>query len=744
MLRKFVIRGLLPLAGLAAAGAVFVYLVGIGVGGQLRGRGEVSPHPISEARLDARLAAQRDAVPDLAEPSQILFGDLHVHTTWSGDAFVFSLPIFQGEGAHPPADACDFARHCAALDFWSINDHAEALTPRQWDETRQAVRECNAVAADAANPDLVTYLGWEWTQSAPPNPGPDDRIHYGHKNVVLLEQEEGRVPTRPIGAGSGGLFSGGVPSGAWPLVRFGMTLRDWPDLQPYLDFNAFADEVAGLEVCEKGVPVRELPDTCLEGAETPELLFEKLDDWGYPSLVIPHGTAWGIHAPPEAKLAQQLSRADHDPERQRLFEVYSGHGGSERFVEMQDSTVDENGAAVCAPPTDDYEPCCWRAGEIVRERCTANGFDAATCERRAIDARAAALATNPPESTIAGSTAADWRECGQAASSFLPAYLYRPDMSAQAGLALRAGDGSTYRYGLIGSSDNHKARAGAGYKEVDRKAFGDAYGLSDPWHETLSPKDAPGDATLAEPRLLAGLMVGFERGASFYYTGGLVAVHSRGRDRESIFEALHARNTYATSGPRILLWFDLLNGPGGLERPMGSVVDAGAETPRFRVRAAGAFEQQPGCPESAVRGLGPERLELLCRGECHHPGDSRHPITRIEVVRIVKQAHPEEPIEPLIEDPWLTLPCPGDGSGCSVEFAGEPAEPGREVVYYVRALQAPTPAVNGDPMRCERDAYGRCIEARGCPAAGPEFDASDDCLAPVEERAWSSPIFVRG
>ena len=141
----------------------------------------------------------------------ILFGDLHAHTTYSFDAYNISLPMYGGEGSHPPADACDFARYCSALDFWSINDHAEGLTPLQWAQTKDVVRECNTVAGDPANPDMVTFLGWEWTQI-----GDKPGNHYGHKNVVLRDIEDERVPARPISAREQ-LFPGNFDPFGWPM-----------------------------------------------------------------------------------------------------------------------------------------------------------------------------------------------------------------------------------------------------------------------------------------------------------------------------------------------------------------------------------------------------------------------------------------------------------------------------------------------------------------------------------------------
>ena len=62
-------------------------------------------------------------------------------------------------------------------------------------------------------------------------------------------------------------------------------------------------------------------------------------------------------------------------------------------------------------------------------------------------------------------------------------------------------------------------------------------------------------------------------------------------------------------------------------------------------------------------------------------------------------------------------------------------------VLRVRALQTETPAINGANLRTEFDAEGRAVKVTPC-SGGYQTPATDDCLAPVQERAWSSPIYV--
>ena len=112
------------------------------------------------------------------------------------------------------------------------------------------------------------------------------------------------------------------------------------------------------------------------------------------------------------------------------------------------------------------------------------------------------------------------------------------------------------------------------------------------------------------------------------------------------------------------------------------------------------------------------------------------------MVRIRPQARRGEALAPLIEDPWLSFICPPDSAGCSIELDDpEFAASDHDAVYYARALQEPTPAVNGANLRTEFDAEGRAIKVTPC-YGDPRTPTDDDCLAPVDERAWSSPIYV--
>ncbi len=722
----------------------------IGIGRGCLGRHE-EPGTVTERSLPAgvvadRARAQRAAAGTRAA-KQILFGDLHVHTTFSFDAFLASLPIGSGEGAHPPADACDFARYCSALDFWSINDHAEGLSPRHWRETIDSIRQCNAVAGDAANPDVVAFLGWEWTQV-----GATPEDHYGHKNVVLAHTDEDRIPARPIA--SRGLASQVL---AGLSVRQRATLAIIGREQRLFDFARFVQDRAEVPPCEEGVPAPELPANCHESTATPGELFRKLDEWGHESMVIPHGTTWGLYTPPGSTWDKQLSAAQHDSERQTLVEVFSGHGNSEEYRDWRGVRFDASGEPFCPEPSDNHIPACRRAGEIIRARCAAEGLAPDVCEARAVEARrhhAAAGAAG--HHTVPGARPEEWLDAGQCRDCFLPAFNYRPGGSVQYMMALRkfdgGGDPARFRFGFIASSDNHTARPGTGYKEYDRREMTEAGGPDEEWSSltagTPSKPVAQSKPFDIDTTDLQGFqLVDVERGSSFFLTGGLVAAHAAGRDRASIWEALERREVYGTSGPRILLWFELLNPPDGevesgeAALPMGSQV-AMARNPVFEVRAVGSFQQQPGCPDYALGSLPSERLHHLCRGECYNPSDVRRLITRIEVVRIRPQRRPDEPVAALIEDPWRVLDCRPDPAGCSAlfvdpDFAGSE----RDALYYVRAIEEPSPAVNARNLRCRTDADGSCVDVDIC-YGDYRVPYQEDCLAENEERAWSSPIFV--
>lgn len=693
---------------------------------------------VADRNLALSSAAQLQGKP---ASSQILFGDLHTHTTFSPDGFILGMPLTGGEGARPPADACDYARYCSALDFWGISDHAEGITPLRWALTRDSIRQCNEVAGDPDNPDLVSFLGWEWSHVAA-----TAEAHYGHKNVFFKDTENDRVPARSIAAPREQLSV--APIGR--LTQFGLALLDWANRDFYINIQAYYDRIGDTPICESGINSRELPADCLEIAHNPGELFDKLDDWGFEALVIPHGNTWGMNTPAETRWDKQLSDRYHRPEYQRLFEIYSGHGNSEEYRDFRALRRDEAGQAFCPPPSEDgFLPCCWRAGELIEQRC--EDPLSAACARRVDEARSNYLTAGiSGHLTVPGAEVEDWLNCGQCEDCFNPSFKMRPMTSAQYALSLNhtenMPDRQRFRYGFIGSSDNHRARPGNGFKDSGRRAGNtEVMGSENPRGNPRSVDR--GDPTVAQTRYVNELgeiglneLRNMERQQSFFLTGGLVAVHAEGRDRNSIWNSLMQRNVYATSGERILLWFDLLNSPEGMV-PMGADIEM-TDNPRFRVSAVGAFQQKPGCPADVVSALGQQRQASLCANECYHPDDERKLISRIEIVRILPRQRDSETPSELIDDVWLSLACEPDANGCSAEFEDPEFNAGaRDAVYYARAVQEPTLAVNAAGVRCEYDEAGVCVAVNPC-FGDYRTERSDDCLAPNEERAWSSPIYV--
>jgi hypothetical protein len=656
------------------------------------------------------------------DSSQILFGDLHVHTTYSIDAFTLELPMMGLQGAHDSAMACDFARYCANLDFFSFNDHAESLTPDHWREQKEIIQQCNISNDDPVTNDLVVFPGWEWTQI-----GTTKENHWGHRNVIFRDMQD--LPARPIGSRTpeSGL-------GVFDTTQQAVTAR-WIDVfnfKRYSDLNWLLNTVRNIPFCNEDIPSTELPLNCYEYAKTPKDLFAKLDEWKSDSIVIPHGQSWGFHVPLGTSWDNRLNDEGHDPSKQLLLEIMSGHGNSEEYRDIASARFLQNNEMICPEPTEDFLPCCWQAGEIQKKRC--NGLSNEECDARVELAKKYTLAGGPYTNMVFPEAAPEeWLNCDQCTDCFKPSFNYRPKQSAQYALALSNFEQSKnapqrYNFGFIASTDDHTARPGTGYKQYERRKMTFATGVKSKIWEYKNDAEDPNFPEI--PKITPGeSQPDSERVSSFVYPGGILAVHANGRGKDQIWKALKNKNVYGTSGPRILLWFDLINSPEG-KLPMGSEITM-SQNPRFQVKAAGSFKQNAGCSPESIDSLSPKRLEYLCAGECYNPSNERHIIERIEIIKITPQSYSGEAISPLIQDAWKIIPCQGTGE-CIVEF--EDSNFSRDSVYYVRALQEAGPAINGAPL-FKREGFKVC---KGSFRTGLE----DNCLSMTNERAWSSPIYI--
>ncbi|MCP4904627.1 MAG: DUF3604 domain-containing protein [bacterium] len=271
-----------------------------------------------------------------------------------------------------------------------------------------------------------------------------------------------------------------------------------------------------------------------------------------------------------------------------------------------------------------------------------------------------------------------------------------------------------FRFGFIGSTDGHNANPGD-VEESD-------------WQGCCANKDASVEKRLDTTPSFGGA------GPIGRNPGGLIGVWSEENTRDSIFDAIQRRETFATSGTRMTPRFF-----GGWDLPedlceRGDLVRAGYE---MGVPMGELLKS----PDQS--GLAPTFAASVARD----PGTPEHPGGLLDRLQIIKVWHGQDgQFHQSVHDLAGRLagtesrePASVDLSSCRPQGAGhdqlcavwtDPAfDAERAAAYYVRAVENPS---------C-RWSWRSCLEI-------PDGERPVGCSDPeiprvIQERVWTSPIW---
>ena len=466
---------------------------------------------------------------------QLYWGDLHVHTSLSFDAWTYEVRLTpsdayafaRGEAVRlPPLDADGVGtrevRLSRPLDFAAVTDHAEYYAEIEGCTTPGSAIYETPVCADYREADVAAVQAF---------------------GVRLANDEPERFTEL---CGEGGIDCGANGRSVWKDVQSAAEAAD--DDSAACTFTAFTgyewSGATGVSNLHRNVIFANemVPDT-------PISYFEETDPWemwarldeqclgagnGCDVLAIPHNAnlsnGWQFRVAYPAGM-DEAEAARFRARMEPLYEVYQHKGDSECVNGLSGLLGAED--ALCRFEDfsrDDADDCEGEPGAL---GMTANG-----CVDR-LD-------------TLRGILAAGLEE------------------EARIGV-------NPYRLGVIASTDTHMGTPGA----VAEDAYTGHLG---------SIEDDVEDR-LREHGLVPG---GFMDSP-----GGLVAVWAEQNSRSSVFDALRRRETYGTSGPRIAVRFfggaglpedlcenaELVSRADAAGVPMGGRLTAAAGTPRFVVSA---------------------------------------------------------------------------------------------------------------------------------------------------------------
>ena len=296
------------------------------------------------------------------------------------------------------------------------------------------------------------------------------------------------------------------------------------------------------------------------------------------------------------------------------------------------------------------------------------------------------------------------------------------------GLALESSSGiNPFKLGFIGSTDTHSATPGG----AEEDNYVGHLGRRDSGYRNVQ------DHFFDNP-------------------GGLAVVWAEENSRDSIFNGMRKRETYATSGTRPLVRFfagenlpeNLCGDPQMLEKayaggvPMGGELSAPATSPRFLVSAM-KDQGSPGHP-----GIDLQRVQVI-KGWLDAKGK-----THEQVFDVAGSADNGASVDPQSCAPTGT----GHPSLCTV-WADPQYDPSQRAFYYVRVLENPScrwstlqcqaAGVNPFASNCAEQAETQNEVLKEQGAMGDVY--SRCCLNPeeqpfyspiIQERAWTSPIWL--